>query len=236
MNWGLRMCGNGNGFGPVLLDYPYIYELDGAKLYCNSLILDTNMICDGMIDYDDGFNELICTKCGRKYLATDLEDKSNNIKVIIQKDEEEVPMKVVLKQGDTVLKTYDSNVTKSIDITNTDEVIGQKLRQGVSIKDRNIPKKMKRVDLDKEEKNKAKSATKKAEKIAQNLQDKFHSVNDGRFIEPDYSRYEEQNEVQQEQQQINNEPEIDYAKEFGLEPIKEPHKKKSGENPYLDTM
>ena len=26
MNWGIRP-----GFGPVLLDYPYVYELDGNK-------------------------------------------------------------------------------------------------------------------------------------------------------------------------------------------------------------
>lgn len=30
MNYGLR-----EGFGPVLLDYPYVFELDGRKLICN---------------------------------------------------------------------------------------------------------------------------------------------------------------------------------------------------------
>jgi hypothetical protein len=30
MNWAVR-----EGFGPVLIDYPYLYEIDGAKLYCS---------------------------------------------------------------------------------------------------------------------------------------------------------------------------------------------------------
>ena len=34
MNFGLRM----NGFGPVILDFPYAYELDGRKLICNKKI------------------------------------------------------------------------------------------------------------------------------------------------------------------------------------------------------
>ena len=67
MNYGLR-----NGFGPVLLDYPYLYELDGKKLKCKNLNSITGLICDGSIDYDDGFNNLVCDKCGKIYTAREL--------------------------------------------------------------------------------------------------------------------------------------------------------------------
>lgn len=70
MNWGLR-----SGFGPVLLDYPFMYELDGKRLHCINQIKapDGRMIpCNGLIDYDDGFNHLVCEKCGKQYFAQDL--------------------------------------------------------------------------------------------------------------------------------------------------------------------
>ena len=65
-NWGIR-----RGFGPVLLDYPEIYELDGSKITCFAQ-LDDGTICGGEIDYDEGFNFLYCTKCGTRYRAIDL--------------------------------------------------------------------------------------------------------------------------------------------------------------------
>lgn len=70
MNWGLR-----SGFGPVLLDYPFMYELDGKRLHCINQVKgpDGRMVqCPGLIDYDDGFNYLVCEKCGKKYFAQDL--------------------------------------------------------------------------------------------------------------------------------------------------------------------
>lgn len=70
MNWALR-----KGFGPVLIDYPFMYELDGNKLKCtNHTTLPNGMIipCDGYIDYDEGFNFLKCEKCGKQYFAQDL--------------------------------------------------------------------------------------------------------------------------------------------------------------------
>ena len=68
MNWGLR-----NNFGLVLLDYPYLYELDDARLYCNERDRRyPGTICGGEIDYDIGFNRLVCKKCGREYPAKEL--------------------------------------------------------------------------------------------------------------------------------------------------------------------
>lgn len=97
MNYGLR-----NGFGVVLLDYPYVFELDGNKLYCNRTDPITG-VCGGLIDYDEGFNYLVCTKCGKKYLATELksEIKANKIQVI--KSEEDSELEVSIVRGDEIL-------------------------------------------------------------------------------------------------------------------------------------
>lgn len=72
MNWGVR-----NGFGPALLDFPSLFELDGDKIFCNNR-LPTNEFCGGMIDYDAGFNHLYCQKCGKKYQARQLQNDMNN--------------------------------------------------------------------------------------------------------------------------------------------------------------
>lgn len=84
MNFGIRQNSNGYTFGPVIIDFPYVYELDGAKLKCQTIIKNkyTGMdeICNGDIDYQPGFNGLICTKCGREYKAMDLAKESPNVK------------------------------------------------------------------------------------------------------------------------------------------------------------
>lgn len=67
MNLGIRV-----GFGVVFVDYPLLYELDGKKLFCNSKNPITNVPCGGQIDYDDGYNFLYCTKCGKQHLASRL--------------------------------------------------------------------------------------------------------------------------------------------------------------------
>lgn len=78
MNYGIR-----TGFGCVLLDFPYLFKIDPKKLFCAKP--DPTSItgcCDGEIDYDDGFNKLICTKCGAMYRAKELEldiTKTGNI-------------------------------------------------------------------------------------------------------------------------------------------------------------
>lgn len=67
-NWGVRLNG-----GPVILDFPYLYEVDYNKLKCD--FVDRNGVrCDGYLDYnyDTGMNEIICLKCGRRYSAKSL--------------------------------------------------------------------------------------------------------------------------------------------------------------------
>ena len=78
MNYGLRQNSNGCTFGPVILDFPYVYELDGGKLICQKPInTPAGMIpCMGEIDYDDSLSKLRCCKCGRTYKAMDLENKN----------------------------------------------------------------------------------------------------------------------------------------------------------------
>ena len=95
MNWGIRY-----GFGPVLLDYPYVYKLDGNKLYCTAIDQQTGCMCNGEIDYDVGFNKLVCTKCGKKYLATDLKDDTPYNKIIVKGGDE---MKIRIKNNDKVV-------------------------------------------------------------------------------------------------------------------------------------
>ena len=96
MNYGFR-----NGFGPVILDYTYVYKLDGAKLRCNSLNRTTGVFCDGEIDYDDGFNNLICMKCRKRYFAKQLqEDVKNNIIKIKGRGE---MVKIRVTHGDDVI-------------------------------------------------------------------------------------------------------------------------------------
>ena len=77
-NWGLR-----DGFGPVLLDYPYVYEIDGSKLVCNKPLPD-GTLCKGFIEYDEGFNTLVCELCGRRHTAKSL--AKNNGAILITKD------------------------------------------------------------------------------------------------------------------------------------------------------
>lgn len=62
-----------DGFGTVLLDFPYLYETDANKLVCRKP--DKNSpsgICGGLIDYDAGYNNLVCNKCGKIFKAVEL--------------------------------------------------------------------------------------------------------------------------------------------------------------------
>lgn len=95
MNWGIRRFQN-----PVILDFPYCYKLDGKKLFCNKMNPITNEPCNGEIDYDQGFNHLVCTRCGKTYLATDLRDDTVDNKIIIKGG---IQMRILLKKGDQIV-------------------------------------------------------------------------------------------------------------------------------------
>lgn len=94
LNFGIR-----EGFGPVLLDFPYVYKLDGEKLFCNKPIDNMGSICGGVIDYDAGFNGLYCTKCGAKYKAKELEKAITDQEIVVERKEDS-KMKVSAFYGD----------------------------------------------------------------------------------------------------------------------------------------
>ncbi len=103
MNMGIR-----RGFGPVLLDFPYVYELDGNKLFCNNVLPD-NTLCGGEIDYDAGFNNLICTKCGKRYFARDLEKSVHEKTIILKGESEDSKIKTKLIRDDKIIADFDSS-------------------------------------------------------------------------------------------------------------------------------
>lgn len=103
-NWCIRPS-----FGPVLCDYPYLYRVDEAKLFCNKVDMKTRIRCGGQIDYDDAFNYLICTKCGKRYLAAELEDKSSNNKTITTRFGGKYPMNISIMMPDGSI--YNSGIS-----------------------------------------------------------------------------------------------------------------------------
>ena len=95
MNWGIRYS---TGL-PVLLDYPYFYLLDIRKAKCMS-ILEDGTICGGDIDYDDGYNFLRCTKCGRSYKAAELaKDDLRGARSIIKEAYKNMRTVVTVRRG-----------------------------------------------------------------------------------------------------------------------------------------
>lgn len=78
-------AGTREGFGVVLLDFPYLYELDGNKLYCKCPNpQEESGICGGLLDYDDGFNEIRCTKCGTRYRVRELAKSVSENKILMK--------------------------------------------------------------------------------------------------------------------------------------------------------
>ena len=84
LNIGVRTNAQGCSFGPVVIDFPYVFELDGRKLICNRKIKTPqgDFICGGEIDYDDGLNYLRCTKCGKTYKARELARNTKDVLII----------------------------------------------------------------------------------------------------------------------------------------------------------
>lgn len=109
MNIGIR-----SGFGVVILDYPDVFEVDGKKLFCNRPVFPNTKfpVCGGLIDYDAGFNTLICKTCGKEYSAASLRKDKDNKLVII---EGESFMKVRMLVNGNVIAESDDNITNTIE-------------------------------------------------------------------------------------------------------------------------
>lgn len=62
-NWGVR-----TGYGPVLLDYPTMYVIDKKRAFCCAKTKSGDY-CNGPLQYDDGFDNIVCSYCGAKYMS-----------------------------------------------------------------------------------------------------------------------------------------------------------------------
>lgn len=139
-NWGIR-----NGFGPVLLDYPYVFRLDGAKLYCNKDDPITGEICGGEIDYDDGFNFLRCTKCGAMVEAKLLKQDIKQNKICI-KNEELNSMIVNLVRGNDIISGNEIAETRATTRNNRQD--NRKRRESYRQKTSGLKASLMRGDID----------------------------------------------------------------------------------------
>ncbi len=61
-NWGYRV-----GYYPVLIDFPYVREIDFSRLKCIKPDPVTGKLCGGYLDYDISLSQVECTKCGTRY-------------------------------------------------------------------------------------------------------------------------------------------------------------------------
>ena len=100
MNMGIRP-----DFGPVFLDFSFLYQGDISKLYCTKPDYNSPTgCCEGEIDYDPGYNFLYCTKCGCKYKAIELSKRMADNTTVIRKrlkhDGGRKPMKFEFNGGD----------------------------------------------------------------------------------------------------------------------------------------
>lgn len=131
-NWGLR-----DGFGPVLLDYPYVYEIDGSKLVCNKPLPDgTN--CRGLIDYDEGFNTLVCELCGRRHTAKSL--AKNNGAILITKE-------YLNQRGRRIMQLPKVQIKRSDGSTYGDD-LSVKVKEDVVMKRHTVYSKELKVNID----------------------------------------------------------------------------------------
>jgi hypothetical protein len=109
MNWVMR-----DGFGPILCDFPEMFRVDGNKLFCNRPLIRNQKfpVCGGTIDYDDGFNQFICTKCGKMYRARELSKALEERSILMEGD---IDMKVeLIKNGVVIAGGNSADATDTI--------------------------------------------------------------------------------------------------------------------------
>lgn len=118
-NWGFR-----KGFGPVLLDYADMYILDPKILYCTNHPDHLHgQMCGGEIDYDDGFNKIICTSCGAHYMASDFKHGRQKISVYGRRRKIDMALNIKIYRGDELMwdnthGRYDKNVVEEMPVPN----------------------------------------------------------------------------------------------------------------------
>ena len=86
--------------------------MDGNKLYCSAPNDKSETgRCDGVIDYDDGFNFLVCQKCGVRYRVNELA-KSIKDETIIVKGRRTKRMRVVARRNNVTISQAEDNIDK----------------------------------------------------------------------------------------------------------------------------
>ena len=114
-NWGIRF-----GFGPVVLDYPYVFQVDWSKLKCMKPDPITGDKCLGDLDYNyrKGMSEIICKKCGARYSARHLASISNKGMTQINRGGNKMPLvntnikTAIRRNGKIVNRFYAENEVK----------------------------------------------------------------------------------------------------------------------------
>ena len=111
-NWGLR-----DGSGPVLVDFPYLFQYDPDKMICDRIDPHTHEKCGGTIgyNYEMAMSEIICYKCKVRYSVQYLAKKidGNSCDIILGrkiKMRKPVDIQVVMTRGGKVV--YDPNAPK----------------------------------------------------------------------------------------------------------------------------
>ena len=210
MNYGIRS--SDVGFGPVIIDFPYAFELDGRKLICNREINTPlgKSICGGEIDYDIGFNNLICTKCGKIFKARDLQLDKKQILFIEDEEESDImPTRARIMLGDKVIKDsmastktyitkdkYDS-YQNSLDLSNpkiyVDKVFHKKQLTAKQIKDKVMTDTMIKA-----------MNNKKEEKLPDGIEEQIVSS-----TKSAYKEYAESEKQKNEEKEIENTEDVD---------------------------
>ena len=200
-NIGIRM-----NFGPVLLDFPYLYELDGNKLYCNKPT-DDGGICGGTIDYDSGFNKLVCEKCGKQYFARQLGKYKKENQIIMSKGDQD-KMDIVISRGNEVIETLStaptSDTFKKPDISAT--IIKS------HIKTKGLKGKPKKNNKPKEKSIETCNGNMKSSSLAGNV-DKMFSNKD--VVKDNDPKPSSKNKLKDEDETVNVTPSIDIGTDLG---------------------
>lgn len=114
-------------FGPILCDFPSVVILDPKKCYCTRRIKrhGIEMPCNGLIDFDLGFNKMECTVCGQKY----------EIKSLMATNASTINRNTTYVKGGSNRKGELSNMSIEIIFENDDVIIdgvSQKTKQVVT--------------------------------------------------------------------------------------------------------
>lgn len=157
-NWGYRPR-----FGPALLDYPTMYVADPKKRLCKNIV--NGKVCCGTLDYDEGFNRIVCSECGGTYFAkTIAKDEGDDIRSLLsavgylkKEGVRKMKFEIVNESDGKVVSTVDcGGKCNHVDPTMSNHIIGGGFPNNmVSSTSKKKRPKVTVVDIDSEEETKA---------------------------------------------------------------------------------